>query len=135
MSTQKTTASEERQPTLRAVPQPSDLNINGNIFGGWVLAQMDIAGGVVAGQRARGPVATVAVEGMKFHEPINIGDVVSVYADIEKVGRTSIHVRIDVYSRHRFMGERHKVTEGIFIFVALDTNGRPRAVDVVGDGF
>ncbi|WP_374764860.1 acyl-CoA thioesterase [Yunchengibacter salinarum] len=115
--------------TIRTVPQPSDLNVNGNIFGGWVLSQMDIAGGIVAGARARGPVATVAVEAMKFHRPIELGDVVSVYTDIARVGRTSITVDIHVYANRGVERKRYKVTEGRYIFVAVDTEGHPRAVD------
>jgi acyl-CoA thioesterase YciA len=118
----------DRQATIRTVPQPSELNVNGNIFGGWVLSQMDIAGGVVAGRRAQGPVATVAIEGMKFHQPIEVGDVVSVYAEIEKVGRTSITVSMDVYADCGTK-EPHKVTEGKYIFVAIDKNGKPRPID------
>lgn len=119
----------ERRVTIRTVPQPSDLNVNGNIFGGWVLSQMDIAGGSVAGERAKGPVATVAVEGMKFHRPIEVGDVVSVYADIEKVGRTSLTVAIEVYAQRGPGREEHKVTEGCYIFVAVDEEGLPRPID------
>ena len=118
------------QPTLRTVPLPSDLNINGNIFGGWVLSQMDIAGGIVAGRRARGPVATVAIEGMKFHRPIELGDVVSLYTRIERIGRTSINVFIEVCAERGTEGERREtVTSGHFIFVAIDSHGRPRPID------
>jgi acyl-CoA thioesterase YciA len=119
---------EKRRATIRTVPQPADLNINGNIFGGWVLSQMDIAGGVVAGRRAKGPVATVAIEGMKFHRPIEVGDVVSVYASIERVGTTSITVAIDVYTEQTDR-DPHQVTEGKYIFVAVDESGGPRPVD------
>ncbi len=117
-----------RRATIRTVPQPSELNVNGNIFGGWVLSQMDIAGGVVAGRRANGSVATVAIEGMKFHQPIEVGDVVSVYAEVEKVGRTSITVSIDVYADCGTKSPQ-KVTEGKYIFVAIDKDGTPRTVD------
>lgn len=119
----------DRRVTIRTVPQPSDLNKNGNIFGGWVLSQMDIAGGDVAGRRARGPVATIAVEAMKFHRPIEVGDVVSVYAEVEAVGRTSISVAIEVFSEHGPDKVEHKVTEGRYIFVAIDKDGKPRPVD------
>lgn len=119
----------DRRVTIRTVPQPSDLNKNGNIFGGWVLSQMDIAGGDVAGRRARGPVATIAVEGMKFHRPIEVGDVVSVYAEVVKVGRTSISVAIEVFSEHGPDKVEYKVTEGCYIFVAIDKDGKPRQVD------
>ncbi|MBV1901125.1 MAG: acyl-CoA thioesterase, partial [Kordiimonadaceae bacterium] len=89
---------EKRRATIRTIPQPSDLNLNGNIFGGWVLSQMDLAGGDVACREARGPVATVAVEAMKFHHPIELGDVISIYADVEKVGRTSITIALEVFA-------------------------------------
>ncbi len=120
-------------PVIRNSPRPSDLNINGNIFGGWVLSQMDIAGGITAARCARGPVATVAIEGMKFLRPIHVGDLISCYAEIEKVGTTSITVKIEVCAiraseRMVEKAEEVKVTEGIFIFVALDEKGRPKKV-------
>ncbi|MEO5773572.1 MAG: acyl-CoA thioesterase [Sphingomicrobium sp.] len=119
----------ERVPILRVVPGPSDINANGHIFGGWVLSQMDIAGGIVAAQRANGPVATVAIERMEFIQPINLRDLISVFAHVERVGRTSMGVRIEVIA-HRDRGATEvKVTEGLFTFVALDENHRPRAVD------
>ena len=120
----------ERVPVLRVMPGPGDINANGHIFGGWVLSQMDIAAGIVASQRARGPVATVAIEAMKFLQPIHLRDLISVYAEVERVGRTSMGVRIEVIA-HRDLGQTEvKVTEGLFTFVALDANHRPRPVDV-----
>lgn len=119
----------DQRVTIRAIPQPADINVNGNIFGGWVLAQMDLAGADVASRRAVGPVATVAIEGMTFHCPIEVGDVISVYAKIIKVGRTSITTSIEVYAERGIAGEIHKVTEGNFIFVAVDKNNRPRVFD------
>ena len=119
----------DRVPILRVVPGPSDINANGHIFGGWVLSQMDIAAGIVASQRANGPVATVAIEAMQFLAPIHLRDIISVYAEIERVGRTSMTVRIEVIA-HRDRGATEvKVTEGLFTFVALDENHRPRPVD------
>ncbi|HXH53754.1 MAG TPA: acyl-CoA thioesterase [Sphingomicrobium sp.] len=119
----------ERVPILRVVPGPTDINANGHIFGGWVLSQMDIAGGIVASHRASGPVATVAIERMEFIAPIHLRDLISVYATVERVGRTSMGVRIEVVA-HRDRGASEvKVTEGLFTFVALDGNHRPRAVD------
>ena len=119
----------ERVPILRVVPGPGDINANGHIFGGWVLSQMDIAGGIVAAQRANGPVATVAIERMEFIAPINLRDLISVFAHVERVGRTSMAVRIEVVA-HRDRGATEiKVTEGLFTFVALDDHHRPRAVD------
>ena len=120
----------ERVPVLRVMPGPSDINANGHIFGGWVLSQMDIAAGIVASRRARGPVATIAIEAMKFLEPIHLRDLISVFAEVERVGRTSMAVRIEVVA-HRDLGQTEvKVTEGLFTFVALDANHRPRPVDV-----
>jgi len=118
----------DRRVTIRTVPQPAELNVNGNIFGGWVLSQMDIAGATVAKARANGSVATVAVESMKFHLPIEVGDVVSVYADIEKVGKTSITVAIEVFAERGPNAQEHKVTEGRYIFVAVNEDGRPRQI-------
>ncbi len=119
----------ERAPILRVVPGPTDINANGHIFGGWVLSQMDIAAGIVASRRAKGPVATVAIEAMKFIAPIHLRDVISVYANVERVGRTSMAVRIEVIAQRDLGTTEVKVTEGVFTFVALDENYRPRAVD------
>ena len=119
----------KREPILRVVPRPGDINSNGHIFGGWVLSQMDIAAGIVASRRARGPVATIAIEAMKFIAPIHLRDLISVYAEVERVGRTSMGVRIEVIA-HRDLGATEvKVTEGLFTFVALDENHRPRPVE------
>ncbi len=125
--------SKNQEPVLRISPRPADLNLNGNIFGGWVLSQMDIAGGITAAKRARGPVATVAIEAMKLLRPIRVGDLVSCYAEIMKIGTTSITVKIDVTairaSERETQDDREvQVTEGFFIFVALDDKGRPRPV-------
>ncbi|HEX6783844.1 MAG TPA: acyl-CoA thioesterase [Sphingomicrobium sp.] len=119
----------ERLPVLRVVPGPSDINANGHIFGGWVLSQMDIAAGIVASRRAKGPVATVAIEAMKFIAPIHLRDVISVYAHVERIGRTSMGVRIEVVAQRDLGATEVKVTEGLFTFVALDTDNRPRAID------
>ncbi len=112
---------------IRTLAMPADANPSGDIFGGWVLSQMDIAGGVTASQRARGRVATVAVTAMTFHLPVYVGDVLCVYTEIEKVGRTSITVALEAWALRR-LGERARVTEGRFVFVALGENGRPRPV-------
>ena len=120
-----------REPVLRIVPGPTDINANGHIFGGWVLSQMDIAGGIAASQRSNGPVATVAIEGMKFITPIHIRDLISVYATVERVGRTSMGVRIEVIATRDRGKTDIKVTEGLFTFVALDDNYRPRSVDTI----
>ena len=119
----------ERVPILRVVPGPGDINANGHIFGGWVLSQMDIAAGIVASRRADGPVATVAIERMEFIAPIHLRDLISVYAQVEHVGRTSMNVRIEVIA-HRDRGATQvKVTEGLFTFVALDEKHRPRPIE------
>ena len=119
----------ERIPILRVMPGPTDINANGHIFGGWILSQMDIAAGIVASQRANGAVATVAIERMEFIAPIHLRDLISVFAHVERVGRTSMSVRIEVIA-HRDRGATEvKVTEGLFTFVALDENHRPRPVD------
>jgi acyl-CoA thioesterase YciA len=116
-------------PILRVMPGPTDINANGHIFGGWVLSQMDIAAGIAASRRAKGPVATIAVEAMKFIAPIHLRDLISVYAQVERVGRTSMGVRIEVIA-HRDLGTTEvKVTEGLFTFVALDASHRPRPVE------
>ena len=119
------------EPILRVVPGPSDINANGHIFGGWVLSQMDIAGGIAASQRSQGPVATVAIERMEFIAPIHIRDLISVYAHVERVGRTSMGVRIEVVATRDRGKTDIKVTEGLFTFVALDENHRPRTVDTI----
>ncbi|MBL6959281.1 MAG: acyl-CoA thioesterase [Rhodospirillales bacterium] len=114
---------------IRTLAMPADTNPSGDIFGGWLLSQMDIAGGITAEWRARGRVVTVAVQGMEFHRPVWVGDVLCVYADVQKVGRTSITLLIEAYVlRRRDQTHRVKVTEGIFTFVAIDENGNPRPV-------
>ena len=120
-----------REPMLRVVPGPTDINANGHIFGGWVLSQMDIAGGIAASRRARGAVATVAIERMEFIAPIEIRDLISVYAEVERVGRSSMGVRIEVVASRDRGATEVKVTEGLFTFVALDANHRPRPVDAI----
>jgi acyl-CoA thioesterase YciA len=120
---------DHRNPVLRVVPGPTDINANGHIFGGWVLSQMDIAAGIIASRRAGGSVATVAIDKMEFIQPIHLRDLISVYAEIERVGRTSIAIRIEVVAT-RDRGATHlKVTEALFTFVALDDQHRPRPVD------
>ena len=116
-------------PILRVVPGPSDINANGHIFGGWVLSQMDIAAGIVASRRADGSVATIAIDGMEFLAPIHLRDLISVYAHVESVGRTSMKVRIEVIASRDRGATEVKVTSGLFTFVAIDDQARPRAVD------
>ena len=121
------TADCPRDPILRVVPGPGDINSNGHIFGGWVLSQMDIAGGIVAGRESHGACATVAIEAMAFIAPILLRDLISVYAHVERRGRTSMGIRIEVIAM-RGAAEEVKVTEGLFTFVALDEQHRPRAL-------
>lgn len=116
------------EPAVRTIAMPADTNPAGDIFGGWLMAQMDLAAGNAAARRARGRCATVAVDGMVFHRPVAVGDEVSLYATIEHVGRTSMKIHVDAWRRDRFGEERFKVTEALFTFVAIDEAGRPRAV-------
>ena len=114
--------------TLRTLAMPADTNVSGDIFGGWVLSQMDIAGGIVCAERAGGRVATVAVDAMKFIRPVKVGDVLCVYCRVTRVGRTSMAVEVEAWVRRGRLGDREKVTEAVFTFVALDDDGRPREV-------
>ncbi|MDP9414159.1 MAG: acyl-CoA thioesterase [Pseudomonadota bacterium] len=114
------------EPILRVVPRPGDINANGHIFGGWVLSQMDIAAGIVASHRAQGPVATVAIEAMEFIAPILLHDIISVYARIERTGRTSMGLRIEVIATRNRGSQEVKVTEALFTFVSLDEENRPK---------
>ena len=116
------------EPAIRTVPMPADANAAGDIFGGWILSQMDIAGAVVAVEHAKGRVATVAIEAMKFHRPVFVGDLVSCYADVARIGRTSITVHIETVVRRTRHEDVLTVTEGIFTYVAVDENGKPRPV-------
>jgi acyl-CoA thioesterase YciA len=119
----------EKEPVLRVVPAPADVNIHGDIFGGWIMSQVDIAGGVTAARHARGRVATVAVNSFQFKQPVFIGDVVSFYADVVRVGNTSITVNVEVYAqRNPREVQVVKVTEATLTFVATDANRRPRPV-------
>ena len=123
------TTLDHKNPILRVVPGPGDINANGHIFGGWVLSQMDIAAGIVASRRAGGSVATIAIERMNFIAPIHLRDVISVFAEVERVGRTSMAIRIEVIATRDRGATDIKVTEGLFTFVALDEQHRPRPVD------
>ena len=129
---QKTEAERTEGPQgelqIRTLAMPADANPSGDIFGGWVLSQMDIAGGVGAAQIAQGRVATVAVTAMTFHLPVFIGDVLCVYASDPRVGRTSITLHLEAWVLRGQSGARVKVTEGEFVFVALDETGQPRPV-------
>jgi len=116
-------------PALRVVPMPADSNQNGDIFGGWIMAQVDVAGGTVAGRVARGRVATVSVHSFVFKQPVQIGDIVSLYAEVERIGNTSITIKVEVYAeRGRTEAKIVKVTEAVLTYVAIDLKGKPRPV-------
>lgn len=116
----------KRELVLRTVPHMRDINANGHIFGGWVLSQMDIAGGIIARREAQGSVATVAIESMQFIAPILIGDLISIYAGVHRRGRTSVTIGLDVVATRENGTVDVPVTSGRFTFVALDENHRPR---------
>jgi acyl-CoA thioesterase YciA len=114
--------------SLRTVAMPADTNPSGDIFGGWIMSLMDLAAGVSAGTYAKGRVATAAVSNLSFLQPVKVGDVVCVYTEIVKTGRTSITVGVEAYILRRNQGERVRVTAAEFVMVAVDDNGKPRAV-------
>ena len=119
----------DKEPALRVVPMPADVNQNGDIFGGWVMSQVDVAGSIPASRRARGRVATVAVNSFVFKQPVLIGDVVSFYAEIKRIGRTSITVEVEVYAqRNPDDVICVKVTEASLTYVAVGPDRRPRAL-------
>ena len=123
-----------KEPALRVVPMPSDANFNGDIFGGWIMSQVDIAGSIPAVRLARGRIATVAVNSFVFKQPVLIGDLVSFYADVVRIGRTSITVAVEVYAQRRSLHETVKVTEAALTYVAVDDQGRPRPLSPEGRG-
>ena len=126
---EKITLPHDRQPALRVVPMPSDVNFVGDIFGGWIMSQVDIAGAIPAIRRARGRVATVAVNAFSFKQPVFVGDLVSLYAEIVRVGRTSITVEVEVFAQRSPLDiECVKVTEATLTYVAVDENRKPRVV-------
>ena len=116
------------EPALRIFAMPKDANANGDVFGGWVMSQMDLAGAVPAVDRAGGRIATVAVDAMRFHQPIAVGDLVTCYATIESVGKTSISVKVETWAKRRRTTDQVKVTEGTFVYVAINDNGAKRAL-------
>ena len=120
-------------PHLRTIAMPRDANAGGDIFGGWTLSQMDLAGGTVAGRLAKGRVATIAIEAMRFLRPVSVGDEVSCYCSVLDTGETSIRVKIETWARDRSSEGAEKVTEGVFTFVAIDENGKPRKVPTETD--
>lgn len=116
------------EPAIRTVAMPADTNPNGDIFGGWLMSQMDLAGGWAASRIARGRVATVAVDGMTFLHPVRVGDEVTVWTEFLSVGRTSMKFRISAWRRPRDSDDHSRVTQATFTFVAIDSDGRPRPV-------
>lgn len=117
------------KPTLCAIAMPTDTNPHGDIFGGWLISQMDLAGSSAATRRAKGRVVTVAITGMTFHRPVYVGDEVSCYAEVTKVGHTSLTVNIQSWACRGIGDEQIAVTDGVFTYVAVDANGKPRPVD------
>ena len=116
-------------PALRVVPMPADANHDGDIFGGWIMAQVDVAGGTVAGRVARGRVATVSVNSFVFKQPVQIGDVLSFYAELQRIGNTSVTINVEVYAeRGRADTKVVKVTEAALTYVAIDSEGKPRPI-------
>lgn len=124
----------DRIPTLRVVPMPADSNMHGDVFGGWIMSQVDIAGGITASRRANGRVATVAVNSFLFKQPVYVGDVVTFYTEVIRIGNTSITVRVEVFAeRVRQRGEIIKVTEATLSFVAIGADKKPRLVPPEGE--
>ena len=117
-----------RDPIVRTVPQPADMNGNGDIFGGWVLSQMDVAGGALAARVAKGRVATVAITAMTFVQPIKVGDMVSIYGTVARIGRSSITIDLETIVQRRHESAEIQVTHGTCVFVAIDDDGKPRPV-------
>lgn len=114
------------EPVIRTIAMPADTNPSGDIFGGWLMAQMDLAAGNLAARIARGRAATIAVEGMTFLKPVKVGDEVSLYADLVATGRSSMRIHVEAWRRNRYAEDSVKVTDATFTFVALDGDGRPR---------
>ena len=123
----------ESEVVLRAIAMPAFANPAGDIFGGWLLSQMDLAGGSVATRRARGRVVTIAITAIVFRRPVYVGDEVTCYAQIVKVGRTSITLKVEVFARRARTGEKIEVTEGVFTYVAVDSEEKPRPVGEASD--
>lgn len=119
---------EPRDPAIRVTAMPADANAYGDIFGGWLMSMMDSAAGLTAARHSKGRAVTVAMDGMVFHHPVKVGDEVSVYCEIERIGRSSLTIAVDAWRRHRHEEEAVKVTEAKFTFVAMDDSGKPRAV-------
>lgn len=122
----------QREPAIRVTAMPADANVYGDIFGGWLIGQMDLAAGSIASRHAHGRAVTVAMDGMQFHAPVQVGDEVTVYAELERVGRTSMTIAVEAWARDRHEDHGRKVTEARFVFVAVDEDRRPRAIAAIG---
>jgi acyl-CoA thioesterase YciA len=122
-------ADARRDPVVRVTAMPADTNAYGDIFGGWLMSLMDSGAGLLAARHSRGRAVTIALDGMKFHSPVKVGDEVSVYADLKRVGRSSMSIGVEAWRRDRTEDEELKVTEATFTFVAIDDAGRPRAIE------
>ena len=120
---------EQREPAIRVTAMPADTNAYGDIFGGWLLSWMDSAAGLTAARYSHGRAVTVAMDAMQFHQPVKVGDEVSVYTAIERVGRSSMTIAVEAWRRPRHDDDATKVTQAKFTFVAIDDNGKPRPVD------
>ena len=116
------------EPAIRVVAMPADTNVYGDIFGGWLVSVMDNAAGLIASRHGKGRAVTVAMDKMLFHAPVSVGDEVSVYGQITRVGRSSMTINVEAWRRHRFEEHAVKVTEADFTFVAIDDKGRPRSI-------
>ena len=120
----------DQELVMKVIPMPADCNANGDIFGGWVMAQVDLAGSVIPARYAGGRMATVAVNEFIFKQPVRVGDILSFYARISRIGRTSITVQVEVYAEHyRSQGDYSKVTEAQLTYVAIDEQGKPRPIE------
>lgn len=129
VSSPRSLGTPEGDRTITVVAMPADTNPSGDIFGGWILSQMDIAGGVAASRRAEGRCVTIGVQEMEFHQPVHVGDLVSCYANILKIGTSSITIKIETWTTNHYRpGPAIKVTEGVFTYVAIDENRKPRPV-------
>jgi len=129
MSDHHQTTLPTHMPTLRVMPMPSDANVHGDVFGGWIMSQVDIAGAIPAARRANGRVATIAVNSFLFKQPVFVGDLLSFYADVIKVGKTSITISVEVYAeRNRLQAETVKVTEATLTYVATGEDRKPRQI-------
>lgn len=125
------TSGPQGELTVRTMAMPKDTNPIGDIFGGYLLSQMDIAGGIYTQKIAKGRTVTIAVDSMTFHKPLNVGDILCCYCDTIKIGKTSIAVKVEAWTIRKFESDREKITEGVFTYVAIDDDRKPRPV--IGD--